>query len=114
MTSGQHGEGFCPITGLAIPEGGYLAIGNTATFGTKPVAWLDVTLNSATTPTSVDLANGKSYEAPHGSKLLDICVTVANKAGSDVYFEPGTHNNLSTDQGIGFYRVTGWRGAGSP
>ena len=25
MTSGQHGEGFCPITGLAIPEGGYLA-----------------------------------------------------------------------------------------
>ena len=113
-TSGQHGEGFCPITGLAIPEGGYLAVGDTQTFGTKPTAWIDVTLNSATTPTSVDLGNGESYEAPRGLKLLDICVTVANGIGSDAYFEPGTHNNLSTDKGIGFVRVTDWPGLAVP
>ena len=103
-----------PAATLILSVDWGLAIGNTATFGTKPVAWLDVTLNSATTPTSVDLANGKSYEAPHGLKLLDICVTVANAAGFDAYFEPGVHNNLSTDQGIGFAKVTGRRGPAIP
>ena len=109
-TAGQHGAGFCPITGLPLPPGGYSSVGDTETFGVKPQPFVDVTLNSATTPASVQVADGSAYEAPGGLKLLQLCVTVANGTGSgrDAYFEPGTHNNLSTNSGIGFVRVSDW------
>lgn len=109
-TAGQHGEGFCPITGLPLPPGGYLNVGDTETFGSKPQSYIDVTLNNATTPTSVSLDDGSTYEAPRGTKLLQLCVRIANATGTgrNIYFQPGTHNNLSTDKGIGFVRVLGW------
>ena len=109
-TAGQHGAGFCPITGLPLPPGGYLSVGDTETFGVKPQAYVDVTLNSATTPTSVPLDDGSTYEASSGLKLLHLCVTVDNGVGTgnDFYFQPGTHNNLSSDKGIGFVRVSDW------
>ena len=109
-TAGQHGAGFCPITGLPLPPDGYSSVGDTETFGVKPQSYVDVTLNSATTPASVPLADGSTYEAPSGLKLLHLCVTFANGIGTggDAYFRPGTHNNLSTDKGIGFVRVSDW------
>ena len=115
-TAGQHGAGFCPITGLPLPPGGYSSVGDTETFGVKPQSYVDVTLNSATTPASVQVADGSAYEAPSGLKLLRLCTTVVNGIGGgrDAYFRPGTHNNLSTDKGIGFSRVIGWRNVAIP
>ena len=104
-TSGEHGDGFCPITGLPIPEGGYLSVGDTISVG---LGLLSFRLDSATTPSSVPTAGGEDYTAPTGRKLLRLCGTRTNNIGSDWYFESGTHNNLSTDLGIGFARVTGW------
>ncbi len=110
-TAGQHGAGFCPITGLPLPPGGYSSVGDTETFGVKSLAYVDLTLDSATAPTSVQVSEGSTYEAPRGMKLLRLCVTFKNGIGTgdDAYFRTGTHNNLSTDKGIGFARVTGWR-----
>ena len=103
--AGQHGEGFCPITGLPLPEGGYLSVGDTISVG---AGLLTFRLDSATTPSSVPTAGGEDYTAPTGRKLLHLCGTRTNNLGSDWYFETGTHNNLSTDRGIGFARLVGW------
>ena len=109
-TAGQHGAGFCPITGLPLPPGGYLSVGDTETFGVKPQSFIDVTLDSATTPASLQLDDGSTYAPTSGLKLLLLCTTFVNGIGTgdDVYFSPGTHNNLSTDKGIGFVRVSDW------
>ena len=102
-TAGQHGAGFCPITGLQIPEEGYLNVGNTRT-------WSDATLklDSATSPASVPVRGQPDHVPYDGRKLLRLCVTQTNQTGGDLYFQAGSHNNLSTDRGIGFVRVTGW------
>ncbi len=102
-TAGQHGDGFCPITGLPLPAGGYLNVGDTQT-------WVDgsFTLYSATTPASVPIQGGRTYTPPEGRKLLDLCSTWTNRTGGNLYFQAGTHNNLSTDRGIGFIPVLGW------
>ena len=105
MTSGQHGGGFCPITGLPLPPGGYLSVGDTISVGRD---LLTFKLDSATTPTSVPTDAGEDYTAPAGRKLLRLCGTRTNNIGADWYFRTGTHNNLSTDRGIGFARVRGW------
>ena len=103
VTAGQHGAGFCPITGLEIPTEGYLSIGDTKT-------WADgaLTLDSATLPARVPLLDTSDYVPPAGRKVLLLCSTRSNQIGSDWYFQTGTHNNLSTDRGIGFAKVAGW------
>ena len=102
-TAGQHGAGFCPITGLEIPEEGYLNVGNTRT-------WSDATLklDGATSPASVPVRGQPDYVPYDGRKLLRLCVTQTNQTGGDLYFQAGSHNNISTDRGIGFVRVAGW------
>ena len=101
-TAGQHAAGFCPITGLPIPAGGYLKVGDTK-------RWTDATfrLDSVTTPASVPTVTG-IYTPQAGRKLLKLCGTRSNQTGDDWYFQAGAHNNLSTDHGIGFARVKGW------
>ena len=37
-----------------------------------------------------------------------LCSTLTNRTGQNLYFQVGTHNNLSTDRGIGFAKVTGY------
>ena len=103
VTAGQHGAGFCPITGLEIPTEGYLSVGDTKT-------WADgtLTLDSATLPSSLQTVDGSNYVPPEGRKFLLLCSTRSNQSGSDWYFQTGTHNNLSTDRGIGFAKVTEW------
>ena len=102
-TSGQHGAGFCPITGLQIPTEGYLSVGDTRTWTNGAL-----TLDSATLPASVSQLGRPDYVPPDDRKVLLLCTTRSNQIGSDWYFQTGTHNNLSTDRGIGFAKVTGW------
>ena len=102
-TEGQHGADVCPITGLQIPEGGYLGVGDTW-------FWSDasVRLDSATTPESVPKSDGSPYFPPGGRKLLNVCTTWNNESGGQLYNRAGARNNLSTDRGIGFVRILGW------
>lgn len=114
-TAGQHGEGFCPITGLPLPPGGYLGAGDTQTFGIPDIAWVNVTLASASVRNHLTLGDGSDYRAPRGFKLLQTCVRVENSlnpGSPPVYFEPGRNNNLSTDRGIGFFRFSDWADRG--
>ena len=102
-TAGQHGAGFCPITGLPIPPGGYLNVGDTKT-------WSDATftLNSATIIPSVTDSAGNAYTPAEGNKYLRLCSTWNNRTGGNLYYSAGVANNLSTDAGIGFISLFGY------
>ena len=111
-TSGEHGAGFCPITGIPLPPTGYLTIGDTATFDLGSDSFIDVKLESATIYETVEFDDGEQYYAPAGFEWLDLCVTVTNRSGNgeSIYYSPGSHNNLSTDSGIGFIGFSAWEG----
>lgn len=98
-TAGQHGAGFCPITGLQIPEGGYLAVGDTQ-------RWTDATfkLTSATSPETNTLS-GIAFQPNEGDRYLELCGTAYNGGGLRTFLA-GYDNNLSTDAGIGFVEHT--------
>ena len=107
-TAGEHGDGFCPITGLPIPAGGYLSVGQT-------VNWSDATftLDSAAIIPSITTSTGGIYTSAHGNRYLQLCSTQSNRTGDNLYFSAGVHNNLSTNAGIGFISIFGygWRDA---
>ena len=103
-TAGQHGEGFCPITGLPLPPGGYLSVGDTLTY-------LDASfrLDSAGVVPSVTFA-GETFVPLEGALYLNVCGSWTNRTGGNLYHLAGSHNNLSTDAGIGFVNILsyGW------
>ena len=100
-TAGQHGAGFCPITGLPLPPGGYLGVGDTATFGSYTI-----TINSIATPNSVTLSatDGTTVEreAPSGRRWLEIYVTLVNRFDFAVNLRDGKDYVLSTEVGNAF------------
>ena len=105
-TAGQHGAGFCPITGLQIPEGGYLSAGQSSTplFGT-------FTLNSVTIKNSF-LLGTDSFQAPAGQKLIQVCGAL--QAGPEYrgWFFAARDYNVDTNAGTAFTMldddVAGW------
>ena len=103
--AGEHGAGFCPITGLPLPPGGYLSVGDTR-------RWRDstFTLNSATIVPTITSDSGITFRPSQGNRFLRLCSTQSNQTGSPLFFIAGTHNNLSTDRGIGFVSILeyGW------
>ena len=98
-TAGQHGAGFCPITGLQIQEGGYLEVGETQ-------HWTDASfrLTGATLP-ATRTHQGRIYEPHEGDRFLRLCGTGVNRGGL-TRFLAGYDNNLSTDAGVGFVEST--------
>ena len=104
--AGQHGEGFCPITGLPLPPTGYLSVSQSSTplFGT-------FTLNSVTIKDMFRLGTDR-YRAPMGRKLIQVCGTM--QAGTDYrgWFSPPRDYNVDTDAGTAFTMfdndVNGW------
>ena len=99
-TAGQHGEGFCPITGLPLPPGGYLSVG-TATTDSDGFTY---TPTSVTTQRTVRL-DGDDYLAPAGNKWLKVCASVKNTFTQPYFFLPAYDYNIDTDAGIGFVWV---------
>ena len=71
-TAGQHGEGFCPITGLIIPPGGYLSVGGTTQ--SPPGSF---TLTTATAPTRIRLPYADDpnqlYSPRSGRRFVEVC-----------------------------------------
>ena len=96
-TAGQHGEGFCPITGLPLPPGGYLSPGTSASDsgGTR------FTLNSVTVKATVRL-DGENYRAPSGQKFIRVCASVKATPDYAFTFLFGRDYNVDTDTGLGF------------
>ena len=109
MTSGQHGGGFCPITGLPLPPGGYLSVGDTASIGTNGKSFK---LDSANKKSTIML-QGTNYRPFGGRQFINICATVrASNNYREVYFIAGKEYNVDTDAGIGFAdyddSITSW------
>ena len=96
-TAGQHGSGFCPVTGLPLPPGGYLAVGDTATHSEGIL----FTLTSVTRQSNVRL-DGVDYIAPQGRQYIKICGTVRAPSTFGLTFLFGLDYNIDTDAGIGF------------
>ena len=93
-TSGQHGAGFCPITGLPLPPEGYLSIGDAAKsdIGT-------FTLTGVANKATVQL--GSNRVAPASGRQF---ITVCGRFQAAFEFTPtsGTFYQVDTDAGIGF------------
>ena len=100
---GDHtGQGsICPITGLPIPAGGYLGVGDTASFGNY-----SFTLNSVQTPQTLTLSrsDGTTYEEdpPPGRRWLRLRFRHVNDRDYRVNLQRGRDYILSTDAGAAF------------
>ena len=100
---GDHaGQGsICPITGLPIPAGGYLGVGDTARFGSY-----SFTLNSVHTPQTLTLvrSGGTRYERnpPPGRRWLTVHTRHVNGFDFRVNLRRGREYLLSTDAGSAF------------
>ncbi len=99
--AGQHGDGFCPITGL--PPGGYLSVGETFTWSNASFR-----LDTAAIVPSTTSSSGRIITPFGSNRFLRLCSTNNNRTGSTLFFFPGIHNNLSTDAGVGFAIAPGW------
>ncbi|MYC33094.1 MAG: hypothetical protein F4X64_07955 [Chloroflexi bacterium] len=102
-TTTGHGEGICPITGLTIPDEGYLGTGDKATWGLY-----SFTLNSFATPDTYTfkLKDGTEQveSPPSGRKWLTVSFDASNSFDFDVSLLDGAYFLLSTDRGNAF----GW------
>ena len=100
--AGQHGDGFCPITGLPLPPGGYLSIGSAAVFGKYSVTVTSIEAPASVTLTDAD-GNQSDYEAPSGRRWFRIRIHHVNNYDSDtITLERGKDYVLSTDAGNAF------------
>ena len=101
---------FCPITGLAIPEG-YLSVNESTT----AIDGQSFTLTGITRKSTVTLG-GTAYTPFTGRQFLKVCGTVKAPSDSWTIFFPGSANNLSTDLGVGFNfpddSITDWYAVG--
>ena len=96
-TAGQHGAGFCPITGLPLPPGGYLSVGTSTTHAAGQV----FTLDSAAKKATISL-DGTDYLPFTGRQYFQICGTVQAPSDSAAYFLSGRSYHIDTDTGLGF------------
>lgn len=109
-TAGQHGDGFCPITGLPIPTGGYLSIGNSTTDSSGNVFTLD-----SVTKQVMRHSFGRDHAPNSGRQFIKVCGTI-QVSGFIAYVSSAHDYNLDTDAGIGFREtdtsVTDWADVG--
>lgn len=99
-TAGEHGAGFCPITGLPIPEGGYLGVGDTAVFGKYTITVDRVEILETLRLTGSDGTYDR--EAPPGRRWLRIYARLVNVGDSAVILTRGLDFVLDTDAGNAF------------
>ena len=109
--AGQHGEGFCPITGLPLPPTGYLSVNQSteSVYGT-------FTLTEATHKANVLLGDDR-FPPSNGRMLVKVCGRF--QAGNEFpgwFYSPAFYQ-VDTDAGLAFTAldddVTSWNGNGS-
>lgn len=95
-----HGD-LCPITGLPMPAGGYLGIGDTATFREYSIT---MTRFATLETVSWKRADGTKYDrtAPTGRCWLAIYLHHSNRLDFTVHVDQGHDYILGTDAGSAF------------
>ena len=88
---------ICPITGLPIPEGGYLAVDDVTTASNDQLFML----TEITRQSSINLG-GTDYAPFQGRQYVKVCGAVRAPEDYGIPVLAGYHNNLSTDSGLGF------------
>ncbi len=96
-TTGQHGEGFCPITGLPLPPEGYLSVGDSATHASGHI----FTLDSVTKKPTIRLGDS-TFPPFAGRQYVKVCGTVQASARFGKVFFFGRDYSVDTDAGLGF------------
>ena len=101
-TAGQHGDGFCPITGLPIPEDGYLTVGDTIA---SDFGGYSFTLTSASAPASVSLGfpdNPSQLVSPRsGQRFVRVCGTFRHNSDGEAALALGQSTTMDSDAGVG-------------
>lgn len=109
-TAGQHGAGFCPITGLPLGDEGYLSVGNSTTDSSGNV----FTLDSVTKQLTRHLF-GSDRSPNNDRQFIKVCGTI-QVGGLIGYVSAAYDYNVDTDAGIGFREadtsVTDWADVG--
>ena len=123
QTAGQHGAGYCPITGPPVPDGGYLSVGQSAAIGYGNISLVGdslivetttFTLESVTQKSAVRITeNGLYRQPPEGRQFITVCGDIQDSLFP--YFSGGSDYNMNTDAGIGLrhydHDVTPWHEA---
>ena len=97
-TSGQHGADFCPITGLPLPPGGYLSVGDAAESVTGTF-----TLTGVTEKADVQIGTNK-IEPASNRQFIKVCGRYQSDFDSFLFIS-GLSYQVDTDAGIGFSYV---------
>lgn len=100
--AGQHGDGYCPITGLPIADGGYLGIGDTVGSDYDGNSF---TLNSASAPERITIDfpdNGSQLVLPRtGQRFVQVCGTFRHDESFGVALAFGHSTVMDSDAGVG-------------
>ena len=99
---GRHGDGYCPITGLPIPEGGYLGVGDTVVSDYDGDSF---TLTSASAPERIPLDfpdNPSQLVSPRsGQRFVQVCGTFRHKSSGEAALALGQSTVMDSDAGVG-------------
>ena len=109
-TAGQHGDGFCPITGLPLGDEGYLSVGSSTTNSYGDVFTLDSVTKQLTRHSF-----GSDLSPNNGRQFIKVCGAI--KVGAFIGYVSAAYDyNVDTDAGIGFRQVdssvTDWADVG--
>ena len=100
--SGQHGAGFCPITGMPMPEGGYLDVGDTVVSDYDDASF---TLTSASAPETIPLDfpnNPSQLVSPRpGQRFVQVCGTFRHEPSGESALALGQSTVMDSDAGVG-------------
>lgn len=95
--AGQHGAGFCPITGLPLGDEGYLSVGASTTHAVGQT----FTLNSIAKQATIRLGDS-DYPPFTGRQYIKTCGTVQAPATLQGSFFSGKDYHVDSDSGLGF------------
>lgn len=101
-TTPPSGGDICPITGLPIPPGGYLSVGERTTLTLSDAFTLTRVIQKETIQIS---AGGQYFEPISGRQYITVCGTVEAGSTLPAFFDAGEQYQVSTDAGIGFAQL---------
>ena len=103
-TAGRHSAGFCPITGLPVPAGGYLGVGGTVE---SPAGSFTLTGVAAPSRITLPYADDPSqlYSPRAGRRFVQVCGNFRHGYSGESRLDPGWKTILDSDAGSGFARV---------